>query len=338
VPRARGRWHGGSGAGAHCWTLRMDWTWPVCAWEPHSRTCLYSPAWLSLSRRYWKPRYPGYCEQTHLRRSRGRRRLRTKHPAPRAGCRQLPEHPQIRCVPPVPGPGGLRGAPGVLTRRSGRGRSPRRCCPSPGPAARGSRRSAPRACPGSSPARRASACCARGPAAKRGTASVRHGTARHGTARHGMTRPPGWRWAAGAGGGERGHSRRRRRGGRSTSSPRGRRCCRSMPPSTGTRRAPARTAGPGSRSARSLPSCRGGRRGETPAAPTTPLTAGAVPAAPRGAGAVPRRRQPHGSGGKRQPLPSSSPLPAWGPTALWGGSPLWPPLTPRSRSCRSGRC
>lgn len=44
----------------------MDCTWPVCAWEPHSRTCLYSPAPLSLSSRYWKPRYPGYCEQTHL--------------------------------------------------------------------------------------------------------------------------------------------------------------------------------------------------------------------------------------------------------------------------------
>lgn len=44
----------------------MDCTWPVCAWEPHSRTCLYSPALLSLSSRYWKPRYPGYCEQTHL--------------------------------------------------------------------------------------------------------------------------------------------------------------------------------------------------------------------------------------------------------------------------------
>lgn len=38
------------------------------------------------------------------------------------------------------------------------------------------------------------------------------------------------------------------------------------------------------------PPARGGRRGETPAAPTTPLTPGAEPAAPHGDEAVPQRR------------------------------------------------
>lgn len=203
MPRAHSRRHSGSSTGGHCWTLRMDWTWPVCAWEPHSRTCLYSPAWLSLSRRYWKPRYPGYWEQTHLWQSRERRRLRAgstmKHPAPQAGCRQLPEHPQLRCVPPVLGPGRMQGH-GVLTRRSGRGRSPQRCCPSPGQAARGSRHSVPPACPGSSPARRASACCARGPATKRSMASAWLPCLAPQPAAGGGLQGPAPRWGAGGGG------------------------------------------------------------------------------------------------------------------------------------------
>lgn len=68
-----------------------------------------------------------------------------------------------------PGGAGRLQAP-VLTLRSGRGRNPRCCCPSPGRAARGSRRSSLPACPGSFPLQRASTCSVRDPAAETGTA------------------------------------------------------------------------------------------------------------------------------------------------------------------------
>lgn len=268
MPRARGRRHGGSGTDGHCWTLRMDWTWPVCAWEPHSRTCLYSPARLSLSRRYWKPRYPGYCEQTHLQQSRERRRRL------RAG--STAKRPALQALSSGQGDGNCQS---IL----GSGACPRRRvlagCKPPGYSRAGAdEEGAHSAAAPAQGGQRGAVVAQLPPLALEVLLLEEHQPAapvvlppRGAWRWHGRpARPPGQWPAVGSGdqpsggGPGWGHSQRRRWGGRSTSSPRGRRCCRSTPPSTGTRRAPARTAAPGSRSARSLPTCQGQEGGVRP--------------------------------------------------------------------------
>lgn len=210
------------------------------------------------------------------------------------------------------GPGSCE--PRVLTLRSGQGRSPRCCCPSPARAARGSRRSSLPVYPGNSPPQRASTCSARGPAAETGTA---------------LALPP-CPWPALGSGGSWGGGTHGAGDGAEGAHP------LHVVGVAAAPRLPARVLAALQHELLPLeaavleacpPAGAGGVR--PPGVPTAPLPAGLCslhPAAPRG--------------GKRHWRPPSSTPPCcpWGPAAPWGGSAPGPPLTPRSRSCRSARC